>query len=414
MWFASTTQLVNQRMRYARIAGGLTLFLLCQAKSDAAIASEQVYVGTDHELVLVDPQMNTRIGSIPLTAVPSWAILWSLSVSPDGLLAYALSTANDVVIVDLRNQQIVAVIPVGEDYQLVVSPSGDRGYGAVATDNGIDLIQVIDLQQPAVLNMIVPGNPGDESEVENMSVSSDGRTLYALILDLGDEFQNYLVAIDTTTSTVKRLLVSSSQGLVLRNDHTAYIGGDGNVQVIDLDTLQVSGRIPLGSASADGLAISADGLLLGWEYLGTPDSPSSTVLTFNRSHRLTHQIPMSGNVAGLAVRADGRALYVGLAKNSDRLVVVDPLAGTIITSIALEAPPRAVVIGPEPNQSPGPVSSPSPASISAPGGGCGINPGSRSDPIWSLLPLVILAVIARRRRLREITPSPRATTHCIP
>lgn len=385
---------------WATITILLAVLSLGWAEADAEVARQYVYVGTDGALLSIDPQTNAQIGSIPLSEGPTRQRLFSLAVTADGNLAYVLigEIGDRLERVDLRTGQRAAVIDFGDElepYQIALSPRGDRAYLAVA-HYGIGSIQVLDLHKGSLLNRIVPGYPGDESAIYDMVISSDGRRLYAPVADLGDDFQTFVVAINTETGAVQRVPASFTavgRGLVLRDNHTAYVGARGVLQVIDLDRLEVSSTIQLDSARADGLAIGADGVLVGWAWPDDPDGPTSTILTFDHLARLTHEIPIGGTVKDVVVRADGRAAYVSVRDQAE-LVVLDPASGKMITNLPLEAEPAALAIAPVP----GPSSTPPTARGMGDADGCAVDPGARSHGGWSLIVFAALAAAAHHWR----------------
>jgi YVTN family beta-propeller protein len=138
----------------------------------------------------------------------------------------------------------LTVIPVGRGPEgFDVSPDGKEAWVANAQDGTISIIDIAQKKVTATLAANVPG-------ANRLKFTPDGKLV---LVTPGSA----LVILDAAThKEVKRLAtVHGSGGIQMQPDGTrAYVacGRDNFVAVIDLKTLEMAGKIPIGSP--DGLA----------------------------------------------------------------------------------------------------------------------------------------------------------------
>jgi hypothetical protein len=106
-------------------------------------------------------------------------------------------------------------------------------------------------------------------------------------------------------------------------------------------------------------------------------------------------LPEGANPSSIAMRPDGRFAYVTLPAPVNTLAVVDTLAGSVSTTVAVGDDPFTIAMGPVPTDD-----------EAGGAGGCAIAPvqpgAGNSPPAW-LLPAVLLAW--RQQRSRASTRS---------
>jgi YVTN family beta-propeller protein len=129
---------------------------------------------------------------------------------------------------------------------LDVSPDGRELWAAHSRDGGIS---IIDLAGKTVVQTL----DAKTKRSNRLAFTPDGRLVLVSDLDAGE-----LVVIDAKTRTdVKRLAVGrgASGILVVPDSSRAYVAlsGDNQLAIVDLRTLEVTGRVTTGKAP-DGMA----------------------------------------------------------------------------------------------------------------------------------------------------------------
>ena len=141
----------------------------------------------------------------------------------------------------------LATIPVGKGPEgFDISPDGGELWAAHSRDGGVSIIDVASKKVTQTLDLRTKRS-------NRLKFTPDGRLVLISDLDAGD-----LVVVDAKTRTeVRRLpLGRSPEGvLVVPDGSRAYVAvtGDNYVAVLDLRTLQVTGKIATGTGP-DGMA----------------------------------------------------------------------------------------------------------------------------------------------------------------
>jgi YVTN family beta-propeller protein len=205
-------------------------------------------------------------------------------------------------------------VPPGSLTDYAITPDGTRAYISVASaDGAADSVLVVDATnlEPGLLTVIatipVTRRP------YGMAMTPDGSRLYVL-----HELDSTVSVISTATNAVVATIPSTSpRAVAISADGTrAYVGGPGNLDVIDTGSNTQVGTIPLSwkpQFRVDSMAITPDGTRL---YLGVVDqsSPGGAVLVVNTA---TGQLTSGGfdlasatTVPGIAFTPDGQHVWV--------------------------------------------------------------------------------------------------------
>ena len=139
------------------------------------------------------------------------------------------------------------VVPVGKGPEAVdLSPDGREIWTAHSRDGGVSIIDIAAKKVVQTLDL-------HTKRSNRLKFTPDGKRILISDLDGGE-----LVVLDTASKKeIKRLKVGRSpEGILVQPDGVrAYVGvaGDNNVAIVDLHTLEITGRIATGNGP-DGMA----------------------------------------------------------------------------------------------------------------------------------------------------------------
>ncbi len=179
----------------------------------------------------------------------------SLAAHPFLDLIYITSGAGEILILDSVTFSLVGSIDVvGEPWDVVVSPDGQRLYAGDRWGQGLS---VVDLETNSVVAVVNEG-----VAITGLDISPDGSTLYAGRLASG------VSVIDTTTFQVTPVAVGGQawETAVTCDGSKLYVGSTQDfVPIVDTSTLVVV-NLPMPGYSARGIAICpqyvGDGVIL--------------------------------------------------------------------------------------------------------------------------------------------------------
>jgi serine/threonine-protein kinase len=260
-----------------------------------------------------------------------------LVVGPDGTRLYVVGAGSGTLtVIDTGNGVTVRTIGVGEEpSQVRLAPDGSRAY---VTNTGSDSVSVVDTGTGLVTATVPVGDgPGP------LAVAPDGRRVY-----VGDSDAS-ITAIDTTTSTVlgtvgigasPRAVAISPEG-----DRLYAIAAD-RVQAFTLDPTASAPEDMLAdprstfAAQPSAMALAPDG---GQLYL---TSSNSIIVLDTAAWLQTGRIPVDASLDAVVVSPDGSLLYATGPGNSS-VAAVDPVAGSVLTTIDTANEPIALTVGPD-------------------------------------------------------------------
>jgi YVTN family beta-propeller protein len=276
-------------------------------------------------------------------------MLFSLSALALGLMAapalaspkaYALNYAtNSVAVIDTQTNQVVNSIPVGEGpYNIAVTPDGKTAY---AVNESEHTISVIDLQSEKTI-----GNPielGGAPDV--VAISPDGKTAY-VTTSAGS-----VSVIDTQTNQVVGTIPvgegeSSIWGVAFSPDgKTAYVTNyeTNTVEVIDTATRQVVGApIPVGEEPIN-IALTPDGTKA---YVVDEESNAVSVIN-TQTRQVITTIPVGNEPWGIAITPDGKKAYV-VNFGSETVSVINTQTNQVVGApVPVGSEPYEVAITPD-------------------------------------------------------------------
>jgi YVTN family beta-propeller protein len=253
-------------------------------------------------------------------------------------VVYSANYDNDTIsAIDTGSNQVVGLpISVGDGpYAMAITPNGKTLY--VGNSNSED-ISVVDIQT----NQIVATIPTGYSAA-SMAVSPDGKTLY-----FGSDDDAVLV-IDTQTNQIvgDPILVGAGLwALALTPDgKKLYVASqeEGVVYVVDTQTRQVSSPIPVGETPIY-IAITPDGKSA---YVVNEDSDDVSVIDTQTNQVVGSPIPVGESPWGIAITPDGTRAYVANV-GSDDVTVIDTQSKQVVGSpIAVGEDPYEAALTPD-------------------------------------------------------------------
>ncbi|MEE9270602.1 MAG: beta-propeller fold lactonase family protein, partial [Candidatus Krumholzibacteria bacterium] len=277
-----------------------------------------------------------------LSTVGTGSSTRSLSITPDGALAYAVSPdANTVVPIDLVGFTTFSAVPTGDHpFAIVILPDGSLAY-VVNLFSGTVTIIGVDIADPATFNqvvetVIVGTNPVD------IVASPDGDRVF--VANLGSNDLSVIDA-DSTSSTFNSVLSTVGTGSTTRSisitpDGTRlYVGTDTGYIVMDALDFGVLSTVGTGSGTRS-ISITPDGtlaVLLTTEgdvliFDIAPGSPSE--------NEVLSTVGTGSGTRSISITPDGSLLYL-IQVEGDIIIVVSLDVGT---SVGVLEPDAAVTI----------------------------------------------------------------------
>lgn len=329
-------------------------FMKVKVPSDAITGAVRVVCGSDTSnalpFVMLVPS-TSPLDEVLATIGTGGSSVKSVSITPDGALAYSVSPDGDIVIpIDVDGQTTYSSISVG-DNPVAIDIHPDNTYGYVA-NFGSGTVSVICINPDSVrFNKVVETIKVGTSPID-VAVRPDGNRIYVANLGSsdvsvvdGDEdseaHHQVLATIGTGGSAAKSVAITPDGTKV-------YVGTDAGYVVIDSKSNAVLSTIGTGGSSTKSVSITPDGGLL---ILVTTEG---TVIIYDIApgsstpNKVLATIGSGGSaVKSVSITPDGAVLYI-ILENSDKAIAysltVIGSAGAIAPGTPV--PPSAVVLMP--------------------------------------------------------------------
>jgi YVTN family beta-propeller protein len=306
----------------------LIFFIVISLLSASAWAEPFLYVAnySSNNVSVIDINSNTVIATIPVGSNP-----YAVAVNPAEARAYVANGGDNAVsVIDTNMNNIIATMPVGDTpTALAINPSGSRVY--VSNFRSYN-VSVIDTNTNSVITTIpLVGQLGF------LSVNPAGTRLYVAC------WQNGTVAvIDTNTNAVIATISvgTSPRGVAINPSGTrVYVVNQGSstVSVIDTSSNVVIATVAVGNNSLFA-AVSPSGSLV---YVTNQVSNTVSVIDAN-TNAVVATISVN-SPEGVAMNPSGTHVYV--ANNFNNTVsVIDTNTNTVIATIPVGNSPIGIAV----------------------------------------------------------------------
>ena len=280
--------------------------------------------------------MRSRVVLLSLLAV----VLIALGSPATAGTLYVTNTKSDsITVIDTATFEVVDTIPLGrgKPNRVMFHPDGKTAW--VVYDKSHDL-GIVDAEARKLLRRVkIGGNP------YNLNFTPDGRHL--LVLDwASDTSTDEVIFYDLRTEKIDgRVEVSTwpAHSVFSRDGKRLYVSGEtaGDLTVIDVERREVLARHVHGGGDAMGLALTADGRAL---YAAAGENKA--VLKYDTATtKPIASITLPGVVHEATLTLDGRYLYTTLRK-ANRIVVIDTATDKTAATIVQKGYPDLVVMEP--------------------------------------------------------------------
>ena len=253
---------------------------------------------------------------------------------------YVTNTKSDSIsVIDTTTFEVVATIPLGrgKPNRVMFHPDGKTAW--VVYDKSHDL-GIVDVEARKLVRRVkIGGNP------YNLNFTPDGRHL--LVLDWASETStDEVIFYDLRAEKIDgRVEVSTwpAHSVFSPDGKRLYVSGEtaGDLTVIDVDRREVLARHVHGGGDAMGLALTADGRAL---YAAAGENKA--VLKYDTAtNKPVASIALPGVVHEATLTLDGRYLYTTL-RRANRIVVIDTATDKTAATIVQKGYPDLVVMEP--------------------------------------------------------------------
>lgn len=256
------------------------------------------------------------------------------------------SSSDEVWVVDMDSQEVVAVIPVGREPRGIdISPDNSRVYVAnrappwplpdlEGTVSVIDtatntVIQTINLEASDIVSATEP---------YDVVVSSDGNWLYVAMKNGGGEEGNGTVVVVELPSgnIVAEVVLDSSaslEGIVVTPDGTkVYTAGRGDMYVVDVSTPTSPSFLGTSGDAGRELVVTPGGdwVFANGNAVSTVDDTAVNTGDFSGER-------------GITITPDGRFLYSTNESNNVRVVEISLVEGSLQTTLVTDIVDSSIV-----------------------------------------------------------------------
>lgn len=292
---------------------------IAQAQTRAYVAQFRA-----HQVSVIDIATNTVVAAIPV-GTP-----YEVLLSPDGSRAYVtnVGVTSTIEVIDTATNTVIASIPTPHVYRyMAISPDGTRLYVPDRVINGAGITVIDTTTNSVVANIPLPG-----AAANGLAITPDGSHLY-----IGSQFTGDIFIADTSTNTVVDTIsdpaIVHNEDLALSPDGSRlYAGSDYEFRTIDTATKAKLASYEIGGTT---LTVTPDGakvIMCGAAIDGGPfwvDDTATNTVTEQGSIDV-----FSGAWAEAAVTPDSAYVYVS-DYLAGRVVVFDAASFAEVTEIPL-------------------------------------------------------------------------------
>jgi YVTN family beta-propeller protein len=287
---------------------------------------------------------NSVVSDEVVASVGTSSAVRSISITPDGALAYAVSPNADVVIpIDIESLVSQPAIPVGDEpVAIVINPEGTLAYVANALGGTVSVIDIAPLSP--TYRQVVETIPVGTAPVD-LAIHPDGDRLYVV-----NGGSNDLSVVDTdhTSETFNQVLAtahsgSSTKSVAISPDGALlYVGTDDGYDVLDALGYSVLTNVKNGTSTKT-VSITPDGALLIVLTTAGDIDIYDIVPGSSSENQVVAAVKNGTTTKSVSISPDGALLY--LVQEEDDVIIV--LGLDVLNSVGAiengsELPPTTV------------------------------------------------------------------------
>lgn len=261
-----------------------------------------------------------------------------IAVAPDSRTAFVTHGNEELggllSSIDTSTRTVTQTVPAGNfPVGLAVSPDGSTLY---LGDNGGNTLSVIDARTLTVRS-VLPTCDGPLGTV----VTQDGSKVVVAC-----QFDGNVLVLDTATNATSLVKAGDRSMFVAvsPDSRTAYstdLLGDYSIAVIDLETGQVTDRIPTGRETAFTIDVAESGRTLFFTSVGSEGNQLQKLdIATGRVQKLT----LESQPAGLDVAPDDSVAYV---VSNEAVYVIDVATLTLVDTVPTPGNGQLVAVAPD-------------------------------------------------------------------
>ncbi len=278
--------------------------------------------------MMVTQWPNRRFRRSLMAILPAVVAIIGASTASGAPLVYISNTSSDDVwVVDIATEAVVAVIPVGDDPRGIdITPNNSRVYVANRFDNTVSVIDT-------ATNMVVGTIDFSASmlvtatEPYDVVVSADGEWLYVAMKNGGSENgDGTVVVVDLPAHTIVAEVIldsnASPEGIVVTPDgQKVYVAARGAMYIVDVSNPASPMFVGTAGVAERELVVSPDGAFV---YSDDNAVRTSDDMAFNTGD--------TSGERGISISPNGLRLFSTDEDSFVRVVDIDLSGGTPVTS----------------------------------------------------------------------------------
>ncbi len=251
------------------------------------------------------------------------------------------SGSNDVSVIDIATNTVVATVPVGTNPQgVAVNPAGTRVYVANFGSNNVSVINTA--TNTVVATVLVGTNPW------GVAINPAGTRVYVTnqssTISVIDATSNTLLATVPVDASPFAIVVNpaGTRVYVTARSSLGFTGCCSALVVIDTATNAVVARVGMLGTSPTGVAVNAVGTraYVAYGQILVLDTASNTGIA---------TVPMGFSARSVAINPTGTRAYVTndySTTNTHTVSVIDTASNTVVATVAVGTNPQGIAIDP--------------------------------------------------------------------
>jgi PQQ-dependent catabolism-associated beta-propeller protein len=333
VWGVDALILRTSKRRWLKIIMVFAACVILPVVSDSAAAELRVFVTSEksNDVTVIAVENQKVLATIPVGKRPR-----GITVSPNGQRVYvANSNSDNVSVIDAKSLQVIDTLPAGIDPEGITLDRSGRLYAVNENDSAVT---IVDVSKREIIKRLEVG-----TEPETAVLSPDGRWV-----SVSNETSNEVHLIDTTTAAIagKVSVPRNPRGMRFTADsRQLYVASEQAhvVSVIDVEKRTLVKSVPTGGERPVDIVLSSAGT-----HLYVSHGASGDVRVFETATlKLVATIPVGPRAWWMALTPDGKFIYVTVGR-ANEVVVIDTHANKVAARIPAGELPWGVAIAEAP------------------------------------------------------------------